>query len=621
MTVLHRAAKQGRKERVEQLLEAGASVEARTQSHGQTPLHLAAAAGHADLIPLLITPSTMDAQDDSNQTALQLAVRGRQLEAASALVAAGASCRAAQFADTPLRLVFKGLYFKPSAEMALLLLNAMLADPSSAGLVAEALQWGWGGDGTLLHCAAAHGSQELVAKLVEAGADRDAVDKLQATPLWHAAASGHAGLVPLLATPRNINLPAEGEGRTPLNIAAERRGDDVVAALLAAGALVDVQDRSGHSLLYWPAFLGRTSVVGLLLTALDRECRQQQQQQQQQHWSSAQQQGQAHGQPPRPGHPRLVELVAAVLASLSSDTKDAVHGSRLLGVVLDVLGPEVAGQVCHAAQQLLRQELDRPSGRQSWPRPSPLTLLAEALLLGWVEAEEKLYRWQPLVARLQRLVPGVLGARQQQVVHQGQKQKPAQPQGRKQVDKQLLQLAKQAALAAASGQQQEALRLLGGFAALHLKQAQQQDAQLQQQQQRGLPMAPNERLKQGVRLLSTVSLQGRVVRQAAEACVAYGSWAGPQAELGAASLQPPGLYTTLLAAWTEARRRLQQLPQEVVTTVVAAVNAAQQQQQQHVSALQEGAGPSGVPQVEHLSALLPSTLQEAGGAAAGTAGG
>jgi hypothetical protein len=487
-------------------------------------------------------------------------------------------------------------------ELPLLLLNAMLASPGSAGLVREAVGWREEEGYTLLHRAAACGSQQLVARLLKAGADRDAADADGATPLWFAAAGGHAHLVPLLATPANINRPAGWDQRRPL--LAGLSSDGLVAALLDAGALVDMQDSANNSPVYRAALSGRTKVFALLLAALRRECQQghqphdQQQQQQQQ-------QGQA----------RLVELVAAAIKPRAQDLQHAPRCTQLLGVVLDVLGPEVAGQVCLQVQQQL---LEQPQETDTQAR----NCLVEALLLGWVEAEERLHAaWQPLVARLQRLVPGVLAEAGQQTPwgHGEQESRWSrwwrQPQILWQqggVPAQLVQLVQQSAAAATAGQEHEALRLLGVYVAAHLQQQQQlvagaglvgcsrstaSEPSGSVQQLQVPPGQPpggvsGTQSTQAKDVLPLRQLVHEALQQAARLHVHTYSQAGnTPGKVRAACFYPPGVSTTFLAAWVGARRQLQQLPQEVARTVVAAVKAAQQprhhqQQQQQGCVLQ-----------------------------------
>jgi ankyrin repeat protein len=179
-------------------------------------MHLAAAAGHASLLTLLITPSTLDVRDSNHYTALQLAVKHRKLEAAAVLVAAGASLGEAwdfRMGCDPFSLAMFPLANGDSTQMPLLILNALLAAPRSAWLLQQIVR------PSALHRAATTGCSQLVARMVQVGADRDAVNAIDLTPLHTAAFNGHAHLVPLPAIPGNIEEP-DYAGASALHVAA-----------------------------------------------------------------------------------------------------------------------------------------------------------------------------------------------------------------------------------------------------------------------------------------------------------------------------------------------------------------------------------------------------------------
>jgi hypothetical protein len=522
---LHWAANHGCRPLVLHLTKSRPRLKARTDSQGQTPLHLAAAAGHAGLVPLLLTPATLEAADSNNQTALQLAVQNRQAEAAAALLAAGASLGEFKIAA---RSLLESISDGPP-QLPLVLLNAMLADPGAAAQVAQALQWPHGCLRDALHLAATSGSQELVAKLLEAGADRGA-------GAWDAA--------------------------TPLALAAER---------------------------------GRTCAVLVLLKAMVRRSQQQQQQQQQ---------GQGQEQA------WLVSQVAAAIRSVLKLFVPVDFCSQLLEAVLDVLGPQVTGDVCQAVQQQLQQALDAPQQQlqqafchlQEQPAaggagtgPSlahehHFTQFAEALLVAWVGVEERLHAGRQPLARLQRLVPGLGDGRLQQQ---------QQPERIKEGSEQrLVQLVEYAESAAAAGQQQRAHALLQEFAALFRQHQHEVGSRCADEQhfqkllQGTLGKSPSSMF---IRLgLSHASHARRIA-----AMMGHPQSGGTSAPRNPAplwqaqALHPPAVYTTFLAAWVGARRRLQQLPREMVTTVVAAVQAAQQQQRQFHDEAKEAAGTAG----------------------------
>jgi hypothetical protein len=404
----------------------------------------------------------------------------------------------------------------------------MVRDPGSAGLLAAAVTYQNERQQTMLHWAAYLGHQAFVACLVAAGADRGTVDQHESTPLLAAVDQGHVELIQLLATPTNINRAAYSGDLIALHAAAAKGHEGMVAALLAAGARPDLQVSDGMSALSAAAMYGHKRVATLLLPALVKLCGQEQ------------------------GQSKVPAMVAAAMAPLPSEYP--LECAQLLEVILDVLGPQVAREVCQAVQQQLQEQWQQDlSSSNGEADEYQVSQLAEALLLGWVAAEEALHAArQPLVARLQRLVPG-LGARGQ---HQQQEQGD-QPRDDETGMPGAKELVAAAELAAAADQEQQAMQLLGRFAALHL-QNQPCDADMR---------------------LSRVS-NGLLKAAYTRVDVPHSHPAAVTALQRAASFRPAGVYTTFLAAWVGARRQLQQLPQEVAETVVAAVKAAQQRQQQ-----------------------------------------
>jgi hypothetical protein len=471
-----------------------------------------------------------------------------------------------------------------------------------------------------LHIAASAGCQELVTLLLGLGADKDRTNDAGATPLWAAAAAGHAALVPVLATTSNINL-ADREGDTPLHAAAEEGHDSVAAALIAAGADVQLGDSQGHAPLIVSANQGHMQVVQLLLAALAKECSKQKGCQQGRRQQQQQQKGQQKDQQQR--HARLEELVAAAVAPLAEDATNIPRCAQLLEVVLDVLGPQVAEDVCLQVQRHLLDKWyasdPQHSSYQAWtlnskPKGSKdaeqLSYLAEALLLGWLGAAERLHAArQPLVARLQRLVPGAgAGGQQPQAVQQARRQPDRYTYDKKAVPLRLM--LQEAAVAAALGQLKKALGLLAELAALHLQQPQQQ----QQQQEEGsgsrsppskggpVPAAPtassattpgshpptqdNPTADYRMQMAAGGLLMAAWKYRSTISCSQWPGQAAPPVPnmQHTRSFWPLGVYMTFLAAWVGAWRGLQQLPQELEATVVAAVKAAQQhhpQQQGH----------------------------------------
>jgi ankyrin repeat protein len=458
-TSLHRAVEQGDKDQLLSLLEAGADVEACTAA-GNNPLHLAARRGYTALFPWLITPATFNQQNGHGFTPLQVALLHTQWKAATVLVAAGASTYNPGSFHSCLRL---RLAHAPddTPHYPLKVLHAMLANRGPTGLLPQALRWkdakGW----TALHMAAGDGCIQRVTNLLAAGADRHATNHAGATPLWLAAAGGHAHLVPLLATPGNINTATYSDRATPLHVAAAGGHVQTLEALVAAGAETDIKDSSNRTPLAVAVLNSQMTVVRVLLEALVTSHGQLKQQmvaampalplagqprgyepraqmgdgtigpnpfkrlllqlvqQQQQAAPTAQQQQlrqqwqqQQRQQQQQTINITLAGLIVGAVTPSAKQLKDTPGCARLLGVVLDVMGPGVVKEVCTQVQQQLQEEW-----KQQTYCPIRFDMvgqannrLAEALLLGWMGAEAR----RVVPARLQRLVPG-LGDSQQQL--------------------------------------------------------------------------------------------------------------------------------------------------------------------------------------------------------------
>ncbi len=117
---------------------------------------------------------------------------------------------------------------------------------------------------TALHNAAAQGHLRLIAELLEAGADVDALDSHGATPLINAAYNGRAAAVDaLLAAEAKVNLRS-GQGSTAL-IAAVYGGDlNIVDKLLVVGADPTQLDGAGSSARQVAEAAGRNAIVARL---------------------------------------------------------------------------------------------------------------------------------------------------------------------------------------------------------------------------------------------------------------------------------------------------------------------------------------------------------------------
>ena len=124
------------------------------------------------------------------------------------------------------------------------------------------------GDGmSALHWAGLGGHDEMIAVLLYAGANTEAITRLgRYTPLHLAARGGHGSAVAtLLEGGANPDATAS-TGAAPLHFAAASGSADAVAALIEAGAYIDVTEwANGQTPLMFAAAAGRTEAVRALI--------------------------------------------------------------------------------------------------------------------------------------------------------------------------------------------------------------------------------------------------------------------------------------------------------------------------------------------------------------------
>jgi ankyrin repeat protein len=106
-----------------------------------------------------------------------------------------------------------------------------------------------------------------VRELLHRGADPNARDEDQRTPLISAVLGGSVGLVGLLLESGADLNAGDSEGFTALHFAAQEYETEIVRILVARGANVNAQDNDGASVLWRAVFAsaGRDEVVQHLL--------------------------------------------------------------------------------------------------------------------------------------------------------------------------------------------------------------------------------------------------------------------------------------------------------------------------------------------------------------------
>jgi ankyrin repeat protein/branched-subunit amino acid transport protein AzlD len=282
-TALMFAAVDGHTETLNTLVSFGAQVDAKNK-YGHTALMLTATDGHTEALNALASwGANLNTKDKEDHTALMFAALKGHTETVNALIQLKANpyMRNKEILGDSTALMLAAKHGHTEVVNAFVRAHETLKTPKTEKLknvmrsmnvitstkTQSFIDWpGRYGDTALMH-AAQQGHHETVRSLLNAGADIEAADTGQMTPLALAAFKGQHETVRILLE-KNANIEVEiKNGSTPLLLACAAGCTEVVKVLLAVKANLYARNKQGESALTLAAKAGNTVVVKALMQA------------------------------------------------------------------------------------------------------------------------------------------------------------------------------------------------------------------------------------------------------------------------------------------------------------------------------------------------------------------
>ncbi|GMT30636.1 hypothetical protein PFISCL1PPCAC_21933 [Pristionchus fissidentatus] len=249
-TAMHVAAGAGHADLVNFLHMKGAELQARDR-RGDTPLVWATRAGHSEVVSYCLREGAeVNTANKTSETPLHIATRFAQLACAETLIDASALMTARdEHGETPVHIAAWHGYD--------LLLKMLCSFRPPLQLQNE-------DDETALHCAALRGHLECVQVLLDAGSPVDLKDKNGQTPLHVALTRSHVDIALLLIGKDASFATQDNQGDTALHIAARAGSLPAVQTLCHCGAEVDVANNASFTPLHIAAREGLIEIVRVL---------------------------------------------------------------------------------------------------------------------------------------------------------------------------------------------------------------------------------------------------------------------------------------------------------------------------------------------------------------------
>jgi ankyrin repeat protein/poly(3-hydroxybutyrate) depolymerase len=245
------AIRQGNLAAVRSIVERNPGLVKSADDSGFTPLHIAATAGHVDIIEYLLDRGAdLEARTAGGQTPLFQTVPLGSEQAFERLLEKGANLNARD--DLGRTILQFALTWRRPSMVDVILQHGF--NPDTSGVAAQ----------QMLDEAANSGVESLVSTLIARGVTVEPGMRDGTSLLHSAARGGLPGLADRLLKRGALANARDQHGLTPLHLAAFHGRDAVVPVLLAAGADIEARAPDGRTARDLASLLGRTGTVGLL---------------------------------------------------------------------------------------------------------------------------------------------------------------------------------------------------------------------------------------------------------------------------------------------------------------------------------------------------------------------
>ena len=273
-TPLHLAAANGHKQLISHLVRGGCSVDV-VDSTGRSPLHHAASAGQVGVIGTLIDLGcNVNAVDSEGNTPLKWTVMCEKYSTLEELLKYGGvedvECEQRKEPSDEQRIQEFMAALDDETVRDLLIQSASTGDVQTVSAILDhgCPVYAVDSDGyTALHRAAGGGHVEVIRELIARGASVGIQGSDGTTPLHYAAATGELEAVyELLRLGGKASMTkVAGAGGTPLHQAVLGGHKEVVLVLMDAGCPIVIVDNVGRNVLHAAARHGHVNLIGLLV--------------------------------------------------------------------------------------------------------------------------------------------------------------------------------------------------------------------------------------------------------------------------------------------------------------------------------------------------------------------